>query len=263
MLLAGPGSAELQLQIDQKSEAIQRARGQLEELRRAEKQHEAEIAAAEQAWRRQPTVETGGAWKQARLGLEATTAQRARTEEQISAGTKALEALRADLAQTMEEEAMRAERAKPAWRSDEGYQKTLWGMSRRAVKKLYPRASGDKAIISVGGAVADLPAETSFYFAQDRLTDVIVRFRPVGKTRSEGEALEALRAALTEKYGELDDLERSALNGDPTISWSTEKTMITLQQNSVSVFDRLTLTYSSTELAFLRAKLNDQAKKDL
>ena len=125
------------------------------------------------------------------------------------------------------------------------------------------RTTGGPAILSVEGPIAGLPARTSFYFVQDRLTDINVRFSPVGKTRSEVEAFEALQATLTEKYGEPDDVERSSVNGDPTTTWSTEKTQIILTLNSLSVFERLVLIYSSAELAFLKAKLDEKAKDDL
>lgn len=226
-----------------KDEALARARDAEEHFREAEAERVAALEAA-----RATAAEKRSQEALARAAAEAAAWDRAREQR-----------LAAEEAET----AAQAERARPGWRSTEGYQKAMWGMSRAQVRRLFPRAEGDDAILSYDGTTAGLPARTSFYFTENRLVSVNVRFRPVGKTRSEREAFDALLATLTEKYGEPSGIASAELNGDPTATWSTEKTDLELQMNSLSIADRLVLIYSSKELEFLKAKLDDQAKDDL
>lgn len=148
----------------------------------------------------------------------------------------------------------------PPWQSAEGYQGIRWGMSREDVQKLMPQAATDKseAILSFAGPVADIPANTLLYFAQNRLTGVALIFHPVGRLRSVDEGFGALQAALASKYGGHGDrLE------DGGFLWDTGKTRIQLQRDPMNILQPLTVRYDSKELSFLRAKLDDAAIKDL
>lgn len=151
-------------------------------------------------------------------------------------------------------------RAKPSWRSSEGYQKLRWGMTRRAVKRLMPKTRWDssKGILSFDGSVADIPATTLLYFAQDKLTDVTVSFHPVGRMRSEDEAFDALNEALAAKYGG-----EGELYGDGSREWTTDNTTIRLTLAPLEIVHRLTIHYESKELEFLRATLDNAAAKEL
>lgn len=238
---------------------------EIEEARAAVREAEARMAsaAADQALlkaevARQPEIKatTNADLEQWR----ARNAENSRRFSEISTRGDALLAAKERLEQ------VEAERraSQPGFRSTDGYQKARWGMTRSEVRKLFPGARGDpkdKAIVQLIGETASLPSETMFYFAADRLTDVHVRLKPIGRMRSEREGFNALRDILIEKYGE-PILDRS--DDDRGVAqWQTDKTTIAIVLDPLSVFGRLMILYAGKEVAHLRPTLGRSAGEDL
>lgn len=94
-----------------------------------------------------------------------------------------------------------AEEAFAAYRSDDGFQDTRWGMSPEDVKALYPKAwmTSPQGDLRVTTQVAERSATLGFVFVQDKLAAVSVGFDLAASLRDE---FNALSRALGAKYGE-------------------------------------------------------------
>jgi hypothetical protein len=194
---------------------------------------------------------------------DSAQAEYAASMEKVLAEERAAEAARAEK-QREEEAANLADaealaKARAPLEALDGYQTARWGMSRSEILRLFPRATLNQNRLSIAGPVSGLQAVTTFLFAQNQLTDVVIGFERSSKTRSDQDLFEILQAALEEKYGPSED-EGVALGH--ARYWKGSKTEIMLRDRVASpgLTSAASIQYSSVALADLRERID---KKDL
>lgn len=161
--------------------------------------------------------------------------------------------------------------------SIDGYQQTKWGMSAKAVRKLYPKAKMEGSTLAVAGDVVGRPAVTAFVFTRDRLTRVVIMFADKFVNANNhivhyGQISDLLR----EKYGEpastRADWSQSTYENDPQrwglalsmghvafqTDWTTERTTIALRCGGEGFRAQCGIIYGSVELAEMR----DEAERN-
>jgi hypothetical protein len=85
------------------------------------------------------------------------------------------------------------------YRSRDGFQSTLWGMTPDEVSLLYPAAEASpRGDLALSTTVAGRPARVTFFFTKSRLAVVRVRFTQFENVRAEHRTLAEL---MTAKYG--------------------------------------------------------------
>lgn len=144
----------------------------------------------------------------------------------------------------------------------EGFQSTKWGMSVASVRRLYPQARLSGARLTFKGETAGFPSQTTFFFVDDKLTDVVVSFERTTKVRSDDDLMVVLADALSTKYGPAED-GGAALGRDQI--WEGQRTKILLADRiaSKNLFDAVTLQYSSVHLADVHERLDEKRANDL